>query len=159
MKKIIYLGADHNGWQMKNDLRDWLVSGGYEVKDLGPEQKDQSDDYPDYGFKVGHAVAKNSPSGFGILICGSGVGMAVAAGKVPGVRAALIHDVGIARAARQDDNINVLALGAKFIDLDQAKTVVRAWLGTDFTGEERHVRRVGKISDYEQGGRANKHGK
>jgi len=150
MEKIIYLGADHNGWKMKNELRVWLQGEGYEVKDVGPDALDEADDYPDYGFKVARAVAENSPEALGILLCGSGAGMAVAAGKVAGVRSALIHDPAVARSARQDDDINVLALGASFIDVQQAKEVIKAWLATDYLGKERHARRLDKIKDYEQ---------
>jgi ribose 5-phosphate isomerase B len=150
MEKIIYLGADHNGWQMKNELRLWLRDEGYKVVDLGPKEFDKSDDYPDYGFKVATAVATNPTNGLGILLCGSGAGMAVAAGKVAGVRAALMHDAKVARSARQDDDINVLALGAGFIDLVTAKEVIKAWLETDYLGEARHVRRLDKIRNYEQ---------
>lgn len=150
MEKTIYLGADHNGWQMKNELQGWLRDEGYKVVDMGPKELDPSDDYPDYGFKVAEAVANDPNNGLGLLLCGSGAGMAVAAGKVAGVRAALIHDPKVARSARQDDDINVLSLGAKFIDLATAKAVTKAWLESDYLGEERHVRRLDKIRDFEQ---------
>lgn len=155
MKKIIYLGADHNGWQMKNELRDWLTSAGYEVQDLGPEKSDKADDYPDFGFKVAQAVAEKPGRGLGILLCGSGVGMAVAANKVKGVRAALIHDPRIAQAAVHDDDINVLALGASYIDLATAKEVIKRWLETDYAKEERYERRINKIKQYEAGAKLN----
>ncbi len=135
---------------MKNALRQWLEAEGYKVQDVGPDALIKSDDYPDYGFKVAEAVAEHPDRNVGLLLCGSGAGMAVAAGKVRGIRAALIHDPAIARSARQDDDINVLSLGASFIDLPTAKEVVRAWLETDYSGEERHKRRVKKIDEYEQ---------
>jgi ribose 5-phosphate isomerase B len=145
----IFIGADHRGFELKNILRDWLRKEGHEVVDLGAEEYDKDDDYPDFGIKVAQSVADNPGDSFGIVICGSGVGMAVVADKVKGVRAGMIHDPEIARASRRDDDINVLALGADFIDGDMAKDIVGAWLDTDFSGEERHVRRIGKISGYE----------
>jgi len=147
----IFIGADHRGFELKNILRDWLRREGHEVVDLGAEEYNKDDDYPDFGIRVAQAVADDPGDSFGITICGSGVGMAVVADKVKGVRAGMIHDPEIARASRRDDDINVLALGADYIDSDMAKEVISAWLDTDFSGEERHVRRIGKISGYENG--------
>ncbi len=146
----IYMAADHNGFKLKNELKDWLKEQGHTVSDFGPEVYDKTDDYPDYGIKVARAVAEDPSSRCGIVLCGTGVGMAVVADKVKGVRAALIHDPAIAEAARRDDNTNVLALGASFITFGQAKQVVRAWLASTFLGAERHQRRIGKIQQYEQ---------
>lgn len=146
----IYIAADHNGFEMKNQLRDWLTESGYAVEDLGPETFDKADDYPDYGIRVAREVAKSPDESLGVLLCGSGVGMAVVADKVKGVRAGLIHDPEIARMARQDDNINTIALGASYISLKDAQAVIAAWLDSSFSGAERHVRRIGKIAQYEQ---------
>ncbi len=145
----IFIGADHRGLELKNILRDWLRKESYKVVDLGAEEYDKDDDYPDFGINVAQSVADNPGDSFGIAICGSGVGMAVIADKVKGVRAGMIHDPEIAKASRRDDDINVLALGADYIDSDVAKDVVSAWLGTGFSGEKRHIRRIGKISGYE----------
>ena len=145
----VYLAADHNGLDLKNVLRDWLASEGYEVSDLGPDQLKKTDDYPDFAIKLAQAIAKDPIDRFGIGVCGSGVGMAIVADKVKGVRAGLIHDPAIAKAARRDDDINVLALGAQYISEEKAKQVVEAWLTTEFSGEERHLRRIGKIKKYE----------
>lgn len=145
----IYLAADHNGLPLKNTLRDWLLKAGHAVTDFGPEQFDKSDDYPDYGIKVARAVASSPTESLGILVCGSGVGMAVVADKVKGVRAGLIHDPAIAEAARRDDDINVLALGARYLTEEQARGVVHAWLTASFSGEERHRRRIAKITKLE----------
>lgn len=144
----IIIGADHRGFELKNLLKAWLSQIGHSVEDVGPDQHDNNDDYPDLGFKVGEAVAA-SPDRVGIVVCGSGVGMAIAAGKVPGVRAALIHNFKMAEAAKRDDNINVLALGADFISLTDAQQVIAAWLETPFGNQERYIRRLQKISDYE----------
>lgn len=145
----IFIAADHNGFELKNSLRDWLAQEGYTVSDFGPTTYDKNDDYPDYGTTVARAVAENPDHYLGIVVCGSGVGMAVVADKTRGVRAGLIHDPAIAEAARRDDNINVLALGASYITLEQAKAVVRALLASEFSGAERHRRRIGKITQYE----------
>jgi RpiB/LacA/LacB family sugar-phosphate isomerase len=147
----IFIAADHNGFKMKGEIAKWLEEEGHTVTDMGPNKLDQADDYPDFGFKVAETVAQDTQNNFGILVCGSGVGMSVVADKVKGVRAALIHDPEIARVAQKDDDINVLALGASFIDLENAKEVISAWLSTPFSAEERHVRRVKKITDYETG--------
>jgi len=145
----IFIGADHNGFKMKGQLISWLEELGHTVVDVGAEALDEHDDYPDYGIKVAEAVAADSENRRGVLVCGSGVGMAVVADKVPGVRAALIHDENIAEAAQRDDDINVLSLGASHININQAKTVIKTWLDTPFSGGARHVRRLGKIADYE----------
>lgn len=145
----IYIAADHNGYEMKNELVTWLKEEGHEVTDLGPNQLDEADDYPDYGISVAKAVAKSPDQHRGILLCGSGVGMDIVANKVAGIRAALIHDKAIAAAARRDDNVNVLALGADYINLEQAKEVVTAWLTTPFAAEERFIRRLTKIAKIE----------
>jgi len=146
----VYIAADHHGFELKNILRDWLNKEGYTVTDFGPEKATPDDDYPDYGIKVAEAVAQNPEKRLGIVICSSGVGMAVAADKVKGVRAGLIHHPLLAKAAREDDDINVLALGADYISTDEAKEVVKVWLETPFSGAERHTRRLEKISAYER---------
>jgi ribose 5-phosphate isomerase B len=146
----IYLAADHNGFELKNLLRDWLAGLGYTVTDIGPDHFDKTDDYPDFGIELARAVSQDPSKRVGIAVCGSGVGMAVAADKVRGVRAGLIHDPDIAAAARRDDNINVLALGARYITLPVAQQVIQAWLGSSFAGAERHRRRIEKIRQYEE---------
>lgn len=143
----IYLGADHRGLELKNKLKAWLEGEGHEVFDVGAGEYDKDDDYPDYAFIVAKKVQK---SGFGIVICGSGAGMAVAANKIPGIRAALIHETALAKAARSDDDINVLALGSDFIDFERAKEVVKVFLETKYEGIERHMRRLDKIRKYER---------
>lgn len=145
----IFLAADHNGLELKNNLAQWLTEQGETVHDLGPPEFNPDDDYPDYGIKVARAVAERPQERVGILVCGSGVGMAVVADKVKGVRAGLIHDPAIAQAARRDDDINVLALGARYISEAAAKEVVSAWLRAAFSGEARHRRRMEKIELYE----------
>ncbi len=140
----IYIGADHRGYAMKEGLVAWLREQGHDVHDMGATEYSENDDYPDYAHIVAKEVAEDTQSR-GILLCGSGTGIAVAANKIAGVRAALIHDEKIAKVARNDDDINVLALGADYIPLADAKKVITAFLETNFSGEERHVRRIEKI--------------
>lgn len=144
----IYLGADHRGWELKKKLRGWLQAKGYTVHDLGADKLEADDDYPRYAFRVAEAVAVRQ--GRGIVICGSGAGMAIAANKVPGVRAVLAHDEALLGAARQDDDVNVLALGADFIAIEQAEKVVEVFLQTSFEPSEPHERRLNAIRHYEQ---------
>ena len=146
----IYLGADHRGFELKNKIREWLKEKGHTVHDVGAEKLDQNDDYPGYAFKVAEAVAEQPHERRGIVLCGSGAGMAVAGNKVPGVRAVLTHDEKLIAAARQDDDVNVLALGADFISEEAARTVIETFLTTAFDPAERHIRRVGEILQYEQ---------
>lgn len=146
----IFIGADHRGFALKEQLKTWLTEQGHTVTDVGAEALVEGDDYPDYGVKVAQAVAEKPDERLGISICGSGAGMAIVADKIDGVRASLIHDPAIAQAARHDDNVNVLALGADYISLDQSKEVINAWLTTSFANEEKYTRRISKIHQYEQ---------
>jgi ribose 5-phosphate isomerase B len=141
----IIIGADHRGFELKEILKDWLVGEGHTVTDVSAPTLTDGDDYPDYAFKVAQAVAEKGDDGRGIVLCGSGAGMAVAADKIPGIRAALIHDAAIAQAARHDDNINVLALGADYIGPEDAKKVVLVFLTTPFANQEKYQRRLQKI--------------
>lgn len=148
----IFIASDHRGYKMKNELVRWLKEEGYEVGDMGAMEYNEEDDYPDYGMAAAQEVALRQAQGeqaFGIVICGSGAGMAVVANKVKGIRAALIHDPAVAEAAQRDDQINVLALGADFVTLENARVVIAAWLTTPFSPVERHQRRLKKISYYE----------
>ncbi len=144
----VYLAADHRGYEMKTELLEWLESNGHEVTDLGPKKYVKRDDYPDYGFALGEKVASD-PDSFGIGVCGSGVGMAIAANKVPGIRAGQAREPEIAAVGRSDDNTNVLILSADYIELAEAKKVAETWLATEFANEERFKRRIDKISSYE----------
>ncbi len=145
----LILGADHRGFDLKEQLKAWLVENKYAVTDVGAAEKLQEDDYPKYGLEVGQKVAEKPTERLGIVVCGSGAGITVAAGKVPGVRAVLMHNPVMASHARQDDDVNVLGLGADYISFDEAKEVVHAWLTAKFSDAERHVRRLEEISKYE----------
>lgn len=148
----IYIGTDHRGFRMKNDLLLWFHNNGYEVTDIGNHTEDPEDNYPEFAELLARAVAEDPEHRRGILLCGSGAGMAIAANKVHGIRAALIHDINMVKNARHDDNINVLALGADYISLELAEQVVKTFLTTSFSGSDRHVRRIQKISDIEKNG-------
>jgi len=143
----IAIASDHRGVQLKKILADELGKKGYVVKDFGPQSED-SVDYPDFAVKAAESVSKGE-SDRGIVICNSGIGMSISANKVKGVRAALCHDEESAKASRQHNNANVLALGAAVISPDLAKKIALTWLTTTFEGG-RHEKRVEKISSYEQ---------
>ena len=143
----IYIGADHRAFDLKEQLVAWLVQQGREVEDLN-KNNNPDDDYPDVAKSVAEKVGENTDN-FGILLCGSGAGVSVAANKVKGVRSALMHNPNQVEIARADDDINVLALGADFITLEEAKKAISVFLATPFSGEARHVRRLEKISQLE----------
>ena len=143
----ITLGADHAGFELKEKLKRYLQGQGLQVEDRGTNST-VSVDYPDFARAVGEDVAAGRAD-FGILTCGSGVGMAIAANKVPGVRAANVTSEGEAQLSREHNNANVLALGARLLDDAQAMSIVDKWLHTAFAGG-RHERRVEKIAQIEK---------
>ena len=145
----IAIGSDHAGYKMKALLVEHLQQkGSVEVKDMGPKDDLISTDYPDMACRVGEAVARRDAER-GILVCGTGVGMSIAANKIPGVYAALCCDTETARFSRLHNNSNVLALGGRILPPERAKEILDIWLATDFEGG-RHSRRLSKIADYEQ---------
>ena len=137
------MGADHGGFRLKSELLPWLQGQGYQIVDLGAFALDPADDYPDFAEAVARTVASGQANR-GILICGSGVGACIAANKVPGVRACLCHDTYSARQGVEHDDMNVLCLGARVIDVELARELARAFLNARFTGEDRHRRRLEK---------------
>ncbi|WP_298725217.1 ribose 5-phosphate isomerase B [uncultured Ferrovibrio sp.] len=141
-KPTVAFAADHAGFELKNLLRDDLKAQGYSVVDLGTLSAD-SVDYPDFGRALGEAVSRGEAQ-FGVAICGSGIGISIAANRIPGCRAALCHDHLTARLARQHNDANVIALGARLIGLDTAKDCLKTFLETPFEGG-RHARRVAKL--------------
>ncbi|HZQ90255.1 MAG TPA: ribose 5-phosphate isomerase B [Terriglobales bacterium] len=138
----IALGADHAGFELKNRIKAHLAARGFAVDDRGTGSS-ESVDYPDYAQAVGHAVASRRAD-FGILVCGSGIGMAIAANKVPGVRAAHVSSEYEAQMSREHNDANVLAVGARVLDEPRALAIVDKWLATEFAGG-RHQKRVEKI--------------
>jgi ribose 5-phosphate isomerase B len=143
IKKKIYLGSDHGGFKLKEEIKKFLNELNYEYEDLGAKNYEPLDDYPDYAYLVANKVAQTDS--YGILICSSGVGMCIAANKVKGIRAVNAYNVEIAKKSREHNNTNILCLGQNFINFQLAKDIVRAWLQTDFSNEERHKRRVKKL--------------
>ena len=144
----IYFAADHAGFTLKNELLGYVANDlGYEVEDCGAYEYDEGDDYPAFIRKAAEAVGEDPKGRKAIVLGGSGSGEAIAANKLPGVRAALYYggNLDIVRLSREHNDANVLSLGARFISLGDAKEAVKLWLSTDFTGEERHVRRIAAI--------------
>ena len=139
----VALGADHAGWELKEALKSWLLEGEYQVLDFGTHSPD-SVDYPDYAQQVGESVAVGKVDR-GVLVCGTGIGMAMAANKVPGIRAAACTDAFGARMSREHNDANILALGARITARDAAIEILEIWLGAEFAGG-RHARRVEKIA-------------
>jgi ribose 5-phosphate isomerase B len=143
----IALGADHAGYQVKERIKEALQQKGFEVIDFGTHAG-ESVDYPDYAKLVAHSVAQ-AESGRGVLVCGTGLGMAMAANKVRGIRAATCNDTYTARMASEHTNANVLCVGARVVDADHAVAIVKEWLKARFGGE-RHQRRIDKITGMER---------
>jgi len=150
--KKIALGSDHAGFPLKEWLKERLKEAGYEYHDFGTYSP-QSCDYPDFSAAVAYAVVSGEFD-TGIVICGTGIGSSIAANKVPGARCALCWNEYTARMARTHNDANVLALGARVIGNELAWEIVKVWLETPFSGEERHRRRLEKISALENSGTA-----
>jgi ribose 5-phosphate isomerase B len=148
IKMRIVLGADHAGFEMKQDLLAYVRGLGHDVLDVGTSSGAVPDDYPDFAEAVGRALREGRAER-GVLICGSGVGVSVAANKMPDIRAAVCHDTYSAHQGVEHDDMNLLVLGARVIGQELAHELVRAFLGAKFTGEERHRRRLGKIQALE----------
>ena len=145
---IIAIGADHAGYELKQNIAEFLRAGGHSVIDLGADNSTTPDDYPDYAEAVGLAVIEKRCDR-GIVICGSGVGASVAANKLPGIRAAMCHDTYSAHQGVEHDDMNVLVLGARVIGTELAHELVRAFIDAEFSGAERHQRRLAKVKALE----------
>ena len=145
----IVVGADHRGYELKDALVASLRESGHEVLDVGTNGPD-SVDYPDIALAVGEAIREGRAER-GVLVCGSGVGAAIAACKLPGIRAAICHDTYSAHQGVEHDDMNVLSLGARVIGLELAREVVEAFVKARFSGEERYVRRLTKVEAMERG--------
>jgi len=143
---VVAVGADHAGFPLKQHLKEWLVVEGHRVVDAGTNSSD-SVDYPDYAAAVARAVSAGEAER-GLLVCGTGIGMVIAANKVPGIRAGVCGDVETARLSRQHNDLNVLALAGRTTSLDHAIAIVRTWFETPFEGG-RHQRRLTKVAGLE----------
>lgn len=144
----IAIGNDHAAVELKNEIKAYVESLGHEVINFGTDQN-ESCDYPEYGAKVGHAVADKEVE-CGILICGTGVGISIAANKVKGVRAAVCSDVTTAHLVKEHNNANIIAFGARIVGSEKAKDIVKAYLEAEYQGE-RHQRRIDMIHAIEEG--------
>ena len=146
-KMKIALGSDHGGYQLKENLKEYLKELNVEYNDFGCDSE-QPVDYSDIGFKVSNEI-KDGNFDNGILICGTGIGMSIAANKVKGIRAALCHNEFTARYSRKHNDANILILGGRVIGSGLAKEIVKVWLNTEFSQEERHINRLNKIKQKE----------
>lgn len=144
----IAIGSDHGGFRLKEEIVKVIEKLGHEVTDYGCTC-DDSVDYPDYASKVCDKVVSGEVDR-GILICGTGIGMSIAANKIPGIRCALVHDVFSAKATREHNDTNVLAMGERVIGPGLAAEIVNVWLTTEFSNEERHVNRIRKVISLEE---------
>jgi ribose 5-phosphate isomerase B len=145
----VFIGTDHAGLEFKEHLKRVLTEAGHEPVDCGAFEYDAQDDYPPFCFEVGERTVAE-PGSLGVVIGGSGNGEQMAANKVPGVRAALVWNTATAQLAREHNNANVVSIGARQHSEDEAAALVLEFLATPFSGDERHVRRIGLISDYER---------
>jgi RpiB/LacA/LacB family sugar-phosphate isomerase len=143
----IALGADHAGYELKNEVAGILRAAGHSILDLGTNGP-ESVDYPDYAEAVGRAI-QDGRATRGVVVCGSGAGACIAANKLNGVRAALAHDTYSAHQSVEHDDANVLCLGARIIGAALAEEIVLAWAGASFSGDDRHVRRLNKVTALE----------
>ena len=146
---IVAIGSDHAGFSLKAELIPWLQELGYEVLDCGTKSTEPVD-YPDFAKAVGDGIIAGRAER-GIVVCGSGAGASIAANKMRGIRAVLAHDTYTAHQCVEHDGANVIAVGSRVIGIELAREVIRAFLMAQFTGEERHVRRLNKVLQIEQG--------
>jgi ribose 5-phosphate isomerase B len=142
------IASDHGGFGLKEDLATYLHKAGHEVLDVGAHTLDPGDDYPDFVIPLAQAVASGKVER-GVAVCGSGVGASVCANKIPGIRAGLVQDHYSAHQGVEHDDMNILCMGGRIVGLAVAKDLVDAFLAAEFTGEERHVRRLRKVTSIE----------
>ncbi|WNQ11541.1 ribose 5-phosphate isomerase B [Paenibacillus aurantius] len=144
----IVIGADHAGYRLKEEIKTFVAGLGHEVTDMGT-QNEESVDYPDFASAVCEKVASGEADK-GILLCGTGIGMSIAANKIPGIRCALVHDLFSAKATREHNDTNVLAMGERVVGPGIAQEITRLWLETEFSEGPRHQNRVGKVRSLEE---------
>ena len=147
----VHIGSDHAGLELKNSLVDHLKKSGHDVVDHGPHEYDALDDYPVFCIPAAQGVANESGS-FGIVLGGSGNGEQMAANKVKGIRAALVWSVETAKLAREHNDANVIAIGGRMHSIDVCKELIDVFLATPFSNDERHIRRIGQVSNFETKG-------
>ena len=143
----IFIGADHRGIELKNAIIEYLHEKNIRIEDLGPYELDPLDDAADYSRKVSQAVLQNPDDLFGVLICGSGVGVCIAANRYEGIMCALGFDVAQVTSSREDDHVNVLAIPSKFVDFEKAKQMIDAFLTAKPKYDEKYLRRLRKLDE------------
>ncbi len=144
----LYIGTDHRGFNIKENIKKWLLESGYEIEDMGAHILQPDDDYTDYASSVAHRVS-NDHSSLGIVFCGSGVGVDIVANKIDGIRSGYASSVKEVESAKRDDNINVLAVAADYTDEKKAKELIKIFLNTKYIKKARYERRIGKIGKIE----------
>ena len=144
----ISVAADHNGYELKNEITEILKRDGHDVIDMGPHDLDPLDDYPDYAKPLAESVSSGETER-GIMVCGSGVGASVAANKVKGVRAAVCHDIYSAHQGVEHDDMNVLCLGSRIVGTEVVRELVSAFISAEYTNAERHARRLTNVIELE----------
>lgn len=154
---MIYLGSDHGGFDLKEKIKRWMQKEGIVFTDLGNTLYEKEDDYPDFAFAVAKKVAQEDAENIpwkdrpkGILFCRSAAGMVIAANKVAGIRAATAFDLRSAQHTRAHNDANILALSGDWLEDYQVKKIIEIWLATEFSGEERHIRRLKRIKEFEK---------
>lgn len=147
----VHIGGDHAAYELHGDLVTFLEGEGYEVTDHGPHTFDALDDYPTFVLRAAEAVARD-PGSLGIVLGGSGNGEQMAANKVSGIRAALCYNDELARLAREHNDARVISIGGRMNSIEEARSMVRVFLTTAFSGEARHQRRIDMVSRYEESG-------
>ena len=147
---MLYLAADHAGFELKEKIKSHLKKRGVEFEDMGAYAYDKNDDYPDFAYKAAKKVAENSADNRAILICGSGVGVAITANKVKGVYCAQVWSEKIAQSVREQNNVNAIAFGASYTNEEDAFRWVDMFLAKNGTNAERHQRRFGKVREIEE---------
>ena len=152
MNKKIILGSDHAGFELKEEVKNFLIKLGFKVEDKGAHNLNSQDDYPKFILSAAKCVAEDLKNNLGIIFGGSGQGEAIVANKVPGVRAAVYYGskMDIVKLSRTHNDANILSLGARFLNKKEALEAVKLWLNTDFSKEERHQRRIEQIHEIEE---------
>lgn len=147
---MLFLGADHRGFKLKEEIKIYLIKHGHEIEDVGALTYNQDDDYPDFASAVAIKISENPEANRGILICGSGHGIDMVANKFKGVRAALSFNHQVAAQSREHEDANVLVLASDWLTPEGAENIITVWLGKQFDGAERNIRRLGKIREIEK---------
>lgn len=148
---MLFIGADHAGFRLKEFIKKYLVKNKISFADVGALKENKDDDYPDFALKLSKLAAKNKGNK-GILVCGTGIGMCIAANKVKGIRAAAVYDEYTAKFSRLHNDANVICLRGKEMDFERSLKLLKIWLNTKFSGEKRHMKRINKIKKIEQNG-------